>query len=110
MHTELSILRNSSRPAKRRAWEELQRELQKLSRPGVGRVVDHIEYAVQKVGMEHVGIGTDYDGIELTASGLEDISHFPLLWEEMRRRGFSKNDISKVAGGNLLRVMRDVRR
>ena len=107
---EDEFIADPANPAKRKAWEELQRELQKLSRPGVGRVVDHIEYAVQKVGMEHVGIGTDYDGIELTASGLEDISHFPLLWEEMRRRGFSKNDISKVAGGNLLRVMRDVRR
>ena len=84
--------------------------MQALPRPGVGRVVDHIEHAVGVAGVDHVGIGTDYDGIEVTAAGLEDISHFPALWDEMRRRGFSRGDISRIAGGNFLRVLSAVRK
>ena len=61
-------------------------------------------------GIEHVGIGTDYDGIEVTVEGLEDISRFSRLWDVMRSRGFSQRDIARIAGDNFLRVLKAVRK
>ncbi len=109
-YVEDEFIRDPSDPAKREAWYALSDELAALPRPGVARVVDHIEHAVSVAGVEHIGIGTDYDGIEVTAEGLEDISRFGLVFEEMSRRGFSRFDISKIAGGNLLRVLKEVRK
>lgn len=110
MWVEDEFIKSPSDPDKIKAWNALQDELSSLPRPGVQRVVDHIEHAVNVAGIEHVGIGTDYDGIEVCPAGLEDISHFPMIWEEMRKRGFGKREISMIAGDNFLRVMRDNRR
>lgn len=110
MWIEEEFIRDPADGSKRAAWENLQLELQALPRPGVSRVVDHIEHAVGVAGIGHVGIGTDYDGIAVCPEGLEDISRFPALWDEMKRRGFSKRDISRIAGANFLRVMKDNRR
>ena len=68
-------------------------------------MVDHIEHALVVAGEEHVGIGTDFDGIEVTAEGLETIASFRLIFSEMRRRGWSEELISGVAGGNFLRLL-----
>ena len=110
MSVEDAFIADPADPAKRAAWEAVQLELQQLKRPGVERVADHIEHAVAVAGIDHVGIGTDYDGIEVTVAGLEDVSRFPALWEELRRRGFSAGEISRIAGGNLLRVLSAVRK
>ena len=110
LSVEDAFIKDPADPAKRAAWEAVQRELQALPRPGVARIVDHIEHAVGVAGVDHVGIGTDYDGIEVTAAGLEDVSRFPALWDEMRRRGFSRGDISRIAGANFLRVLSAVRK
>ena len=110
MDVEDEFARDPTDPAKRAAWEAVQRELQALPRPGVGRVADHIQHAVKVAGVEHVGIGTDFDGIPVTVEGLEDISRFPVLWDELRRRGFSDHDIELIAGKNLLRVLEDVQK
>jgi len=110
MSVEDAFIRDPADPAKRAAWEAVQRELQALPRPGIGRVADHIEHAVQVAGIEHVGIGTDYDGIEVTVDGLEEVSRMPGLWDELRARGFSRRDIACIAGGNLLRVLTAVRK
>jgi len=56
------------------------------------------------IGYDHVGIGTDYDGIETTPEGLEDVSKFPDLIAELLRQGISDEDAAKIAGRNLLRV------
>lgn len=104
MWIEDEFIADSADSAKRTAWWELQDELARLARPGVDRVVDHIEHALDVCGLEHVGIGTDYDGIEVTAAGLESISSLPLIWDEMRRRGFSESEISAVAGANFIRI------
>jgi membrane dipeptidase len=69
-------------------------------------VADHIEHVRDVAGIEHVGIGSDYDGIETTPAGLEDVSKFPDLFAELSRRGWSEADLTALAGGNLLRVMR----
>ena len=60
------------------------------------------------MGIDHVGVGTDYDGITVAPMGLENVSKLPVLWEEMSRRGYSQNDIEKVAGKNFLRVLEAV--
>ena len=74
-------------------------------RAGVTEIVDHIDHAVAVAGIDHVGIGSDFDGIEdLTPEGLENISKTGLVLDEMRRRGYSENDVLKVAGQNLLDV------
>ncbi len=81
--------------------------LKTYERPGVKEVVDHIDHAVKVGGIDHVGIGTDFDGIEVPPSGLEDVSKLGLVFDEMSRRGYSASDIEKVAGGNFLRVLRE---
>ncbi len=73
-------------------------------------VLDHIEYFTRLVGVEHVGIGSDFDGLgdEPAPQGLEDISHYPNLREGLRRRGFSQSDIMAILGGNWMRVLKEV--
>ena len=97
-----------SDPLKRAAWNAVQDELMALPRPSYKRVVDHIDHAVSIAGIDHVGIGSDFDGIEVTPEGLEDISFMPLIFDEMRNRGYSDEDIEKIAGGNFLRLLDDV--
>lgn len=72
----------------------------------VAYIADEIEYIANKTSRDHVGIGSDYDGIESVPKGLEDVSKYPYLFAELIKRGWSKNDLSNLAGGNLLRAMR----
>ncbi|KAJ5813217.1 Peptidase M19 renal dipeptidase [Penicillium robsamsonii] len=72
------------------------------------RVADHILYIGNFIGFEHVGIGSDFDGIPTVPRGLEDVSKFPSLVKELLKRGVSDKDASKVVGGNLLRVWKKV--
>jgi membrane dipeptidase len=74
----------------------------------LGHVVDHIVYIGELIGYDHVGLGSDFDGIPTTPMGLDDVSKFPGLVAEMLRRGISDADASKVIGGNLLRVWAEV--
>jgi membrane dipeptidase len=67
----------------------------------VADVIDHVR---QVAGVDHVGIGSDFDGITEVVSGLEDVSKFPALFAELARRGWSDADLRKLAGENLLRV------
>lgn len=71
----------------------------------VATVVDHIDYIAKRVGIDHVGLGSDFDGVgESLPIGLKDVSQYPNLIEELLRRGYSEAQISQIAGGNLLRV------
>jgi membrane dipeptidase len=70
------------------------------------QVADHIEHVRDVAGIEHVGIGSDFDGIDTVPQGLEDVSKFPELFAELIRRGWSDSDLKKLAGQNLLRVLR----
>jgi len=74
-------------------------------RPSYKRIVDHIDHVVSLVGIEHVGIGSDFDGIDVAPDGMENISMMPKVFEEMRRRGYSENDIAKVASENFFNVL-----
>jgi len=73
-------------------------------------VADHIEHVRRVAGIDHVGIGADYDGITTVPVGLEDVSTYPALFAELVRRGWSDEDLGKLASGNMLRVMRDAER
>ncbi len=70
------------------------------------QVADHIEHVRQVAGVDHVGIGSDFDGIDTVPEGLEDSSKFPELFAELIRRGWSDGDLKKLAGQNLLRAFR----
>ena len=69
------------------------------------QVADHIEQIRKVAGVECVGIGSDFDGVEATPQGLEAVDKYPALLAELMRRGWSDTDVAKVAGGNILRVM-----
>lgn len=71
----------------------------------VADVADHIDHIRKVAGIDHIGIGSDYDGIETTPDGLEDPSEVPNLFAELLRRGYSAADCAKIADGNILRVL-----
>ena len=73
----------------------------------LAQVADHIDHIRRIAGIDHVGLGSDFDGIGETPVGLDDVSHYPDLLAELLRRGYSDEDVKKVAGANLLRVMRE---
>ena len=70
------------------------------------QVADHIDYIRKVAGIDHVGLGSDFDGISSVPSGLEDVSRYPDLLDELARRGYTDDDLRKVAGLNVLRVLR----
>ena len=74
----------------------------------VSRLVDHIDHVVKLVGIDHVGIGSDFDGVQATLSDLADVSELPNLTRELLRRGYSESDVDKILGGNMLRVMEEI--
>jgi membrane dipeptidase len=72
----------------------------------VSDVADHIDHIRKVAGIDHIGIGSDFDGIERGPTGLEDVSMFPNLFAELLRRGYSEADLKKISGLNVLRAMR----
>ncbi len=77
-------------------------------RPSVATVADHIDHVVGLVGADHVGLGSDYDGISWPPLGLEDCSRFPNITRELVKRGYGETSIRKILGGNFMRVFREV--
>jgi len=74
----------------------------------VDDVADHIDHAVKIAGIDHVGIGSDFDGIAGTANGLEDVSKMPALVAALLKRGYAESDLKQILGENFLRVVREV--
>ena len=83
-----------------RAFDDIQVTIEQL--------VDHIDYVVKLVGPDHVGLGSDFDGMSSTPIGLDDCSKVPLITKELVERGYSEKDIKKILGGNFIRVFREV--
>jgi len=74
----------------------------------VEKMVDHIDHIVDLVGPDYVGLGSDFDGIDSTPEGLEDVRKMPNMTRIMVKRGYSDEDIMKILGGNHLRVFKKV--
>jgi membrane dipeptidase len=92
-----------------KAWHALEGEfegrIKEMPPVPLSRLIDHIEHAVKIAGIDHVGLGSDFDGISTCPVGLEDASKLPLITEELVKRGYSDKDIRKILGGNLLRLV-----
>jgi membrane dipeptidase len=76
----------------------------------VARVVDHIDHIVRLVGVDHVGVGSDFDGIQALPADMRSVADLPNLTAELQRRGYSEPEIHKILGGNVLRVMEETER
>lgn len=88
-------------------WSNLppeQRRAQPAPTATIADVIAHIEHVRDVAGIDHVGIGADYDGVDSTPEGLEDVSTYPTLFAELSRRGWSEADLRKLAGENVLRA------
>jgi membrane dipeptidase len=84
------------------AW----RKANPTPRATLSQVADHIDHIKKVAGIDHVGLGGDFDGITSVVAGLEDVSTYPMLIAELLRRGYTDDDIKKIAGRNILRVLR----
>ena len=78
----------------------------KVTQPPLAMVADHVEHVARVAGIDHVGIGGDFDGSRIWPVGLEDVSGYPNLFAELMSRGWTDADLARLAGGNILRVMR----
>lgn len=90
----------------RERWQAAMAAALDKARPGIAEVADHIDHVVKLIGVDHVGIGADFDGIGFVPRGLEDVSSYPNLTAELLRRGYSNADIKKILGKNVLRVIK----
>ena len=102
---EAAFIQAPSDPARIEAWHRMQERLLKLPRPGVKEIVDHIDHAVKWAGIDHVGLGSDFDGILIAPEGLDDVSAMPAVFREMERRGYTPEQIRKIGGQNLMAVL-----
>ena len=73
-------------------------------RPPLSALLDHLDYIVKLAGVDHVGLGSDFDGITSAPQQLDDVTAFPIITEELRKRGYSKRDVRKILGLNFIRV------
>jgi membrane dipeptidase len=79
-------------------------------RASLADAADHIDHIRKVAGIDHIGLGGDFDGISSVPEGLEDVSTYPALTAELLRRGYTEGDIKKITGRNILRAMREVER
>ncbi|MEP6749263.1 MAG: dipeptidase [Bacteroidota bacterium] len=75
-------------------------------RPPLSLLIDHIDYIVKLVGADYVGLGSDFDGINITPQQLDDVTSYPLITKALVEKGYTKTDITKILGGNFLRVLK----
>lgn len=93
---------------KEEAYLKAKKEMFDLERPSYKQIVDHIDHVVKLVGTKHVGLGSDFDGIETTPEGLEDVSMLPKIREELLLRGYSQEETDDILGENFMRVLEQV--
>lgn len=75
-------------------------------RATVAQLADHVDHIARRIGVDHVGLGADFDGMNSVTEGFEDVAGYPALFKELARRGYSQADLEKIASRNMLRVMR----
>lgn len=86
-------------------FSKYSKDLQDM-RPPLSMLIQHIEYVIQLVGVDYVGLGSDFDGIEFSPLELDDVTCYPVITKALYEKGYSKEDITKILGGNLLRVLK----
>ncbi|WP_428684420.1 dipeptidase [Sphingopyxis sp.] len=74
----------------------------------VGKVAGHIDYLKKMIGVDHIGVGGDYDGMDSAPVGMEDVAGYPALFTELAKRGYTQAELQKIASGNMLRVLKAV--
>ena len=79
----------------------------KALRPPLSMLMDHLDYIVKMIGVDHVGIGSDFDGVNSLPQQLDDVTCYPVITKELLKRGYSKKDVRKILGGNFLRLLRE---
>ena len=84
-------------------FEKYHEEVKAL-RPPLSLLLDHLDYIVNLIGVDHVGLGSDYDGVNSLPQQLDDVTAMPLITKELLKRGYSKKDIRKILGENFLRL------
>ncbi len=75
-------------------------------RPPLSLLIQHIEYVIKLVGVDYVGIGSDYDGVESVPQEMDDVTKYPIITKELVKKGYADKDIDKILGGNILRVLK----
>ncbi len=78
----------------------------KALRPPLSLLIQHIDYIVKLVGVDYVGLGSDFDGISSSPQDLDDVTTYPLITKALLEKGYSKKDVTKILGGNFLRVLK----
>jgi membrane dipeptidase len=77
-------------------------------RPPLTSLIDHIDHVAKVAGIDHVGLGSDFDGVTSLPQGIDSVADLPKITEALYRRGYNREDLLKILGGNFLRVMREV--
>ncbi len=80
-------------------------KLNSIEKPSYKEIVDHIDHVVKLVGASHVGIGSDFDGIDVTPEGMDGVDKLPLITKELKERGYSDDDVKLILGENFLRLL-----
>jgi len=101
-----SIGKNIDAAKLNQVWRKYFSEQLQPFKPTISTLVDHIDYIVKLVGDDYVGIGSDFDGVSSLPVGMDDVTKYPLITEELKRRGYSDKSVKKILGGNVMRVMK----
>ncbi|MGH3320216.1 MAG: dipeptidase [Streptosporangiaceae bacterium] len=104
------VRRRGLDPHDRATWREVRDDWARdHPRPKVtiAQVADHVDHVRDLAGVDHIGIGGDYDGVDVQPEGLQDVSRYPALLAELAGRGYDDDDLAKIAGGNVLRALRE---
>ena len=103
-----SLLKQNPEPyfANKILYEKYNTEVQQMRAP-LSLLLDHLDHIVQLIGADHVGLGSDFDGINSTPQQLDDVTGYPLITKELLARGYSKKDIKKILGGNFVRLFEE---
>ena len=108
---ELDILAEKYDPLSNQYWFEemklLKHEKARIA-PSINDVIKHISYIVNLVGVDYVGIGSDYDGVEIMPTGLENVSKLPFLTKKLIEHGYTIREVRKILGGNFKRIFKEV--
>ena len=108
---ELDILAEKYDPLSNQYWFEemklLKHEKARIA-PSINDVIKHISYIVDLVGVDYVGLGSDYDGVEIMPTGLENVSKLPFLTKKLIEHGYTIREVRKILGGNFKRIFKEV--